>query len=236
MLNKICEKQDLKNHDVICHTEEGVFVMSHIALLAASYLSDELFYDIFNFYLVSRPAEIEKQNKKRVQEEAILLLDELGIKINQHVKWETFDIPFAYYLIKINNVVKGGIVGEKEEPKNENLDLRLSIHRSTYARFELVNVFEFRNSATVKLFEDILKHVLVMYKIGRDEDTKMEQYECPGKDTGQVINELVAQQFKAMNIETRQLGMECPKEKIDAYNKVSLKLVGSTVKDDLEDI
>jgi len=100
MKNNICEKQNLKAHEVICNTEEDVFIMPHIVLLAAFFLSDELFYDIYNYYLVSRPAEMEKQNKERVREKAFLLLKELGIKINQRVKWDSFDISFAYYLIK----------------------------------------------------------------------------------------------------------------------------------------
>jgi hypothetical protein len=56
MKNKICEKQNLKAHEVICNTKKDVFVMPHIALLTASFLSDELFYDIYNYYLVSQPA------------------------------------------------------------------------------------------------------------------------------------------------------------------------------------
>lgn len=130
MTNQICQKENLKANDVIHKTTDGVFAKPHIALVAASFLSDQLFYDIYNFYLVSLPAEIEKQNERRLQEEASLLLEELGIKINQHVKWESFDIPFAYYLIKINNVVKAGIVGGQENPNKENLDRRLSTHRS----------------------------------------------------------------------------------------------------------
>lgn len=59
----------------------------------------------YDYYLVSKPAEIRKQ----VNREAILLLDELGVKLNLHVKWDNFKIPFAYYLIQINNIVKGGI-------------------------------------------------------------------------------------------------------------------------------
>ena len=144
--------------------------MLQLVLLAGSYLNDELFYDIYDFYLVSKPAEIRKQ----VHREAILLLDELGVKLNLHVKWDNFKRPFAYYLIQINNIVKGGIVGEKEESKDENLDFRLATHRSTYARFKLVNVFEFRDSSTVKLFEQAIKHVLSPHSIGKVDNFKME--------------------------------------------------------------
>lgn len=37
-----------------------------------------------------------------------------------------FKIPFVSYLIEINNIVKRGIVGEKEESKDENLDFWLA--------------------------------------------------------------------------------------------------------------
>lgn len=63
------------------------------------------------------------------------------------------------------------------------------------------------------MFEETSKHALALYNIGTDENTKMEQYECLGKDTGQVVNDLVSQLFKSMNIESRLLGMECFKDK-----------------------
>ena len=202
LTKQICERKNLKEGEVIYHTKDGVFVVLQLALLAGSYLNDELFYDIYDFYLVAKPAEIQRQ----VRREATLLLKELGVKLNLHVKWDNFKIPFAYYLIQINNVVKRGIVGEKEESKDENLDFRLATHRSTYAPFKLVNVFEFRDSSTVKLFEQAIKHVLRPHCIGKVDNLKMEQYECPGEDTGLVINNLVSKQFKLMNFEISQLG------------------------------
>ena len=93
-----------------------------------------------------------------------------------------------------------------QESKDENLDFRLATHRSTYAPFKLVNVFEFRDSSTVKLFEQAIKHVLRPHCIGKVDNLKMEQYECPGEDTGLVINYLVSKQFKLMNFEISQLG------------------------------
>ena len=100
-----------------------------------------------------------------------------------------------------------------------------SVHRSTYARFELINIFKFQNSDTVKLFEKVTKHALLKYNIGLDKNTKLEQYEYPAKDSGQRINELVLQMFKNLNFENQHLGTEYPKEKIDTYNKIFLKLL-----------
>lgn len=60
------------------------------------------------------------KNKEQVREEAVLLLEELGIKVNQYVKWDSFDISFAYYLIKINNIVKAGIAREKKAKKRKS--------------------------------------------------------------------------------------------------------------------
>lgn len=82
------------------------------------------------------------------------------------------------------------------------------------------------------MFEETTKHVLALYNIGTEEDMKLEQYECHGKDTGQLLNDLVSQLFTSMNIESRQMGMECPKKRIDAYNEVTFKRVGK--KDDFE--
>jgi len=53
-------KRFLESRDVICYTKDGVFVVHQLVLLAGSYLNDELFYDIYDFYLVSKPAEIRK--------------------------------------------------------------------------------------------------------------------------------------------------------------------------------
>ena len=73
----------LESRDVIRYTKDGVFVVLQLVSLAGSYLNDELSYDIYDFYLVSKPAQIRKQ----VHRETILLLDELEVKLNLHVKW-----------------------------------------------------------------------------------------------------------------------------------------------------
>lgn len=228
--DEICDRECLTKDDVICKTKDGVFVKLHLVLLAASYLDDALYYDIHDFYLIAKPAEI----KKEVRREAVSMMIELGVKINQPIKWDKFKISFAYYLIEINNIVKGGLVGEKEELKGENLDLRLATHRSTYARFKLVNIFRFRDSSTVKLFEQTMKHVLSLYNIGKVDNSKMEQYECPGEDTSLIVNDLASKQFKLMNFDSSELGTECPREHIDNYNSNSLKRVGTTIEVDFE--
>jgi len=179
LTKQICKRENLKEEDVICYTKDYVFVVLQFVLLAGSHLNDDLFYDIYDFYLVSELAEIRKQ----VHREAILLLDELGVKLNLHVKWDNFKIPFASYLIEINNIVKRGI--KRWKPRFSTCN-----HRSTYPRFKLVNVFEYRDSSTVKLFEQAIKHVLSLHNIGKVVNFKMEQYECPGKDTDLVINNL----------------------------------------------
>ena len=155
MANLICKLDKLEFKEVIHETEQGTFVCPEIAMEAASYLDDYILIDILRFYLVARPAEIQKQ----IQERTDLKLKEFGIKFNQHIRWDRFDFSFAYYLIKIDNIVKAGIVGEKEKPRTENLDYRLSVHRSTYARFELINIFKFQNSDTVKLFEKVILNI-----------------------------------------------------------------------------
>ena len=82
LTKQICKRENLKEEDVICYTKDYVFVVLQFVLLVGSHLNGDLFYDIYDFYLVSELAEIRKQ----VHREAILLLDELGVKLNLHVK------------------------------------------------------------------------------------------------------------------------------------------------------
>lgn len=104
----ICKQDKVKFEEVIHETEQGTFVCPELALEAASYLDDYILIDVLRFYLVAQPAEIEKQIPERTD----LKLKELGIKLNQHIRWDRFDFSFAYYLIKIDNTVKAGIVGK----------------------------------------------------------------------------------------------------------------------------
>ena len=72
LTKKNCEKENFTKEDAIYH----------IALLAATKLDGDLFFDVFYHFLVSKPAGIKKQ----VRREAVLLLEELGIKLNRDVK------------------------------------------------------------------------------------------------------------------------------------------------------
>lgn len=72
-------------------------------------------------------------------------------------KWVNFKFSYAFYVIKIDNIIKCGVVGLKQLKNNDNLDSRLKSHRSTYARFELVAVIQFSNSFLVILFENWVK-------------------------------------------------------------------------------
>jgi len=99
----------------------------------------------------------------------------------------------------------------------DRLDNRLSSHRSTYAKFELICVINFTNSSTVHLFEQVIKLSLGLYCLGKSSDTRLEQYSF--KDDNINIMDLILNQFNIMNIELQGLGNICPKEKIDEYNR-----------------
>lgn len=110
--------------------------------------------------------------------------------------------------------MKCGAVGLKDQENSDNLDLRLSSHRSTFARFKLINVIKFKDSNVVNLFENWIKNVLAKYSIGTN--TLLEQYECPGKNSEEIINDIILTAFKAM---TSSAGSLCPQELIERYNE-----------------
>lgn len=72
----------------------------------------------------------------------------------------------TFYYFVIDNVVKCGAVGLKDQENSDNLDSRLSSYRSTFARFKLINIIKFKDSNTVNLFESWVKQVLAKYSIG----------------------------------------------------------------------
>lgn len=84
MQNKIMERELLNLTEVINKNESRVFVHLNLALLAASSLSDDLFYNIYNYYLNTKVSEIEKPFLNQIQKlEAKLLTLEYGAKINK---------------------------------------------------------------------------------------------------------------------------------------------------------
>jgi hypothetical protein len=82
-----------------------------------SYLDDSLLYEIRNFFLIFEPTKVKGDNKRLIDEKAKTLRASFSVKTNQIMKWDNSTISFAYYIIKINNVVKCGIV--KKNGKEE---------------------------------------------------------------------------------------------------------------------
>ena len=155
----------------------------------------------------------KRLSDKIIKLESKLLIEQSGAKKNK-VSWELFRLPYAFYIIKIGCVYKAGAVGLHSKSLDvERLDNRLSTHRSTYAKFELITVINFINASTVKLFEKLIKLCLGIHCIGRG--AKIEQYEF---EEGIGIKDLVYKEFCSMNIEKQNLGCICPNDQIDRYN------------------
>ena len=110
--------------------------------------------------------------------------------------------------------MKCGAVGLKDQENSYNLDSRLSSHRSTFARLKLINVIKFKDSSTVTTFESWIKQVLRNYSIGSN--SLLEQYECPGKNSEKIINDIILTQFRAMS---NGAGSLSPQELIEKYNR-----------------
>ena len=222
MKKKLCEKESLSLTDVLNKDRGQIFVHLNLALLAASYLSDELFYNIYDYYLNTRVKELEKPLLNKIQElEIQLLTKEFGVKINK-LKWELFNLPHAIYIIKIDSIYKIGAVGINGISKKESLDKRLCSHRNTYAKFELINVINFKDSYSVSLFEQVIKFTLRPFSIGIDTDTRLEQFKGNSID----INTIVLKQFRSMNVELQELGSICPSKKIKSYNDIVFHNLG----------
>ena len=147
--------------------------------------------------------------------------DILDFYVNKF-RWKNFDAPYAFYYFVIGNVVKCGAVGLKDQKNPESLNARFASHRSTHARFILINVIEFKDSKTVTFFENLIKFVLEDYSVG------IEQYEWPGENSEEIINEIILKQFDEMNRLNDDAGWLCDPELINTYNetmRIRLRLI-----------
>ena len=132
----------------------GLFVNPILALHAASFLSIKLYYEILEFYLKTKYSKMEEIYDAKIETlEQQLVVAELGLKSNKAVLWDNFDASFAFYYFVIDNVVKCGAVGLKDQKNPENLNLRFASHRATFARFKLIGVIKFKDANKVYIFE-----------------------------------------------------------------------------------
>lgn len=135
---------------IVTDADGNVYVDLLLALIIAAQFRVELKYKIYKFYVDQ--FKHQEATIKALRYE--LSLSQQGIFLETITRWETFSFSFAYYIIYINNIVKCGIVGgfNSKEKSDILLDLRLASHRDTYARFELINVFQFTDSQAVSGF------------------------------------------------------------------------------------
>ena len=163
-----CKIEKKQKNDVIVEKNGDTFVEPILALHAATFLSIKLYYEILDFYLYTKYSKLKEIYESRIKslEQKLVLAEELGVKFNKVLTWSNFNASFAFYYFVIDNVVKCGAVGLKDQENSGNLDSRLASHRSTFARFKLLNVIQFKDSNTVTLFESWIKQVLAKYSIG----------------------------------------------------------------------
>jgi hypothetical protein len=216
LLKLHCRIEKKQKNEVMVEKNGDLFVHPIIALHAASFLSLELYYEILDFYLHAKYNKMEEiyNSKIEILKQKVIIA-ELGAKFNKVSLWSNFNASFAFYYFVIDNVVKCGAVGLKDQENSDNLDSRLSSHRSTFARFKLINVIKFKDSNTVTLFESWIKQVLAKYSIGTN--TLLEQYECPGNNSEEILNDIILTEFKAITSGSASL---CPQELIKQYNEI----------------
>ena len=149
-----CKIEKKQKNDVMVEKNGDLFVNPILALHAASFLSVKLYYEILDFYLYAKYSKMEEIYNSKIESlEQQLVVAELGLKFNKVLLWSNFNASFAFYYFVIDNVVKCGAAGLKDQENSDNLDSRLASHRSTFARFKLINVIKFKDSNTVTLFE-----------------------------------------------------------------------------------
>ena len=209
-----CKDSKKTKNDVITQSENGdIYVDLMLAFITAARFNPDLHYDVFKFYANRydhQSALIETLKQK-------LLLNQQGIPDITLQKWETFKFPFAYYILEINNIINCGVVRGSTHSKKTLLDARLAVHRNTYAKFKLINVFQFNDSNFVSGFEIVMKGVLEPYSIGRN--GLLEQYEIKNQNTAEIINKIVTTEFDSLKKANNQIGSTCPEEKIHNYNE-----------------
>ena len=131
--------------------------------------------------------------------------------------WANLNAPFAFYYFVIDNVVKCGAVGLKDQKNPENLNARLASHQSIHAGLILINVIKFKDSKTVSHFENWIKSVLEKYSIGTN--TSLEQYECPEENSAKIIDKIILEEFDRLNEMNPRAGSVWPQKYIEQYNE-----------------
>ena len=214
-----CEIEKKQKNDVMVEINGELYVHPVIALYAASFLSTRVQYDILHFYLHTKFDKMREIYHSKIEslEQQVIVAQELGLKLDKTSRWKNLDAPYAFYYFVIGNVVKCGAVGLKDQKNPESLNARFASHRSTHARFILINVIEFKDSKTVTFFENLIKFVLEKYSIGTN--TSLEQYECPEGNSPEIIDKIILKEFYRLNEMNPGLGSVWPKKDVKQYNE-----------------
>jgi len=214
-----CEIYKKQKKDVMVEINGELYVHPIIALYAASFLSTGVQYDILHFYINTKFEKMREFYNSKIEslEQQVVVAQELGLKLGKTSRWKNFDAPYAFYYFVIGNVVKCGAVGLKDQKNPESLNARFASHRSTHARFILINVIEFKDSKTVSHFEDWTKSFLEKYSIGTN--TSLEQYECPEGNSAEILDKIILKQFYSLNEMNPGAGSVWPKKDIKQYNE-----------------
>lgn len=215
-INKTKKKEAQKTY--IIEKYGATFAPPILALHAASFLEIESHYNISKFHLCDKYnqiAEISTAEFKIFKKQLLTLTDRFKSQSKNFVY--QFNAQHALYYFVIGNTVKCGAVGVTNGQNSENLDLRLSTHRSAFVKFKLINVIIFTNSEEVTTFENWIKQVLAKYSVGSvGKKVPLEQYECKGANTEKIINEIILEEFEEMNSAEASL---CDKTRINEYNE-----------------
>ena len=209
--------EKLAGRKLVRQTDHGLpqtFLDLTLALRVMSQLDLVLSYHIFEL-----SAQQLRLNSSNVRAKLEPLKQKLATPEYDRIfdNWANLNAPFAFYYFVIDNVVKCGAVGLKDQKNPENLNARLASHQSIHARLTLINVIKFKDSKTVSHFEDWTKSVLEKYSIGTN--TPLEQYECPEENSATIIDKIILEEFYRLNEMNPGLGSVWPKKDVKQYNE-----------------
>jgi len=225
MISWLCKEKNLREEEVIKCSDDQLLVNPYIALLAANSMGAAFRAKLNELFVIDRIEQGKMEAMQKKGRKASLIIEDEGLLIyptlhQQVPQWPFSDIKHGFYVFQIGNHVKIGGTGMKEYRKYATIKKRFRGHRNTHCKFILNALFKFDNQEAADIFETVSKMILREYHIGSDE--RMEQYECPGQDSAEVVVKMVSEQFEKMKLLRKdQVWRKLSEEEIEFYNHLS---------------
>lgn len=220
----LCEKRNLTEEEVIQYSDDQLLVHPLVALLAANSMNDNFRAKFNEFFIINRDDQAKGEAIRKQARKARSIFEDEGLVDyviqDGFPKWPFSDIEHGFYIIQMGNLVKAGGTGMREDETYQSIRRRFATHRNTNCDFKLKALFKFDNSEAVEAFEVVSKLILRKYRRGYD--GRLEQYRCPGQDSGEVIVKIISKLFQKMRPTREDQEWErISEKKVESYNRIS---------------